>query len=221
MRAVEVGGDEVGSGVCVASLEGGGDLAVLVDEASHPARVAREGGCGDALMPVAQGIVLAGEENVACGGDDRPVEAPVGLDEAAAAGVQGGLLRGDRGPELGRERPTRVRGTAGAVLLEQQAGFQHVLGFGGRYRHDEASAAGIQLEQTLGFELHEGVADGRAAESEAPGDLVLAEERAAREAAVEQALLDVGVCPARRGGATRSIRFGPGVVEVGAHVSLS
>ena len=192
VRALEVRAEQLRGGVAVAALERGDDLAVLGDEALDPRRVARDRRGRDPLVAVAQAVVLAGQEPVAGRFDDRAVELPVGPGEAGAA-LERLLLLGDVLPQRGGERRSGVRGAARAVLLDQHPRLQHVLGLGRRDRHDERAAAGIELEQSLGLELHEGLPDGRAADVQALGDLVLAEQGPAREAAVEQARLDVVV----------------------------
>src|SRR4029079_18418107 len=90
-------------------------------------------------------------------------------------------------------------GAGGAVLLDEQARLEDVLDLRGGDGNDERAALRVQLEQPLGLELDERLAHGRAPQSERLRELVLAEQRAAGEGAVEQALLDVRV-HARGGG---------------------
>ena len=110
------------------------------------------------------------------------------------------LLLGDERLEVGDEPRAGVRGAAGAVLLDEQARLEDVLDLRGGDGHDERAALRIELEQPLGLELDERLAHRRAAQPELLGELVLAEQGAAGERAVQQALLDVRV-HARGGGA--------------------
>ena len=125
-----------------------------------PGRVAGDGGRGDPLVAVAQAVVLARQELVAGGLDERVVEAAVGPGEAGAV-LERLLLVGDVPAQRGGERGAGARGAAGGVLLDQHPRLEHVLGLRGRDRHDERAAARIELEQALGLELHERLADGR------------------------------------------------------------
>jgi hypothetical protein len=181
---------------------------VLGDETLDPRRVAGHGGGGDALVAVGERVVGAGEQRVAGGGDDRPVEAAVGLRETGAGGGQRALLRGDRLLEQGRELLAGLGGAARAVALDQLPRLVHVVGLGGRDRDHERPAARVELDEPLGLELPEGLAQRRPADSELAGQRVLAQERAAGEAAIQQPFLDVRVGALRRALDSRSIRTG-------------
>src|SRR5205823_3628766 len=81
-----------------------------------------------------------------------------------------------------------------------------VLQLGGGDGHDERAALRVQAQEPLGLEQGERAADRRAADPERLGDLALGDQLAARQAAVEHALLDVAVgALARR----RGPRLGP------------
>ena len=193
MRALQVRAEQRRRAVGVAGLQGCGDLAVLGDEALQPRGVAGHGGRGDPLVAVAQGIVLAGQQAVASRVDDRPVERAVGPREAGAAVLERRLLVGDEAAQRLRERRPGAGGAARGVLLDQHPRLEHVLGLRRGDRDHERAAARVELEQALGLELHEGLADRGAGDVQPVGDLVLAQQRAAGEAAVEQARLDVVV----------------------------
>ena len=138
------------------------------------------------------------------------MEAPVGEPEA--------LARRRRAPSSCSSIAARSSASSAgcgstrphAVLLDQQPRLEHVVGLGGRDRHDQRAALGVELEQLLGLELHERLPHRGAADAEALAMLVLAEQRPAGEAPVEQPRLDVvvGALGARsaRAGAARARR---------------
>src|SRR4051812_45897533 len=142
-----------------------------------------------------------------------PPPPPAGGDRASGGGERGGGLGGELGA-------ARRGGATRAVLLDEQPRLEDVLNLGGRDRHDERAALGVELEEALGLQLDERLAYRRAAQAELLGELVLREQRAAGERAVEQALLDVRVhpCPGRARAGERAGRGGgrrPGLDRFG------
>ena len=95
---------------------------------------------------------------------------------------------------------------ADGVLLDQQPRLEHVVGLARRDRHHQRAALGVELEQLLGLQLHERLPHRGPADAEAVGDVVLAQQRPAGEAPVEQARLDV-VVGALGGGAPAREKF--------------
>ena len=127
--------DKGGRLVAVAPLERGSDLAMLGDEAADAGRVVPDRGDRDPLLTVARGVVLAKQNRVPVGGDDRATERAVDLAEPEAGVEQRALLVGDRLTERGRQGRTgapthdRIRSAAdvnlprrGAVLSDDPEG---------------------------------------------------------------------------------------------------
>ena len=71
------------------------------------------------------------------------------------------------------------------MALDQLPRLVHVVGFGGGDRDDERAAAGVELDEPLGLELPERLAQRRAADPQLAGQRILAQERPAREPSVQ------------------------------------
>ena len=135
---------------------------------------------------IGERVVGAGEQRVARGGHDRPVETPVGLREAGARGAQRALLRGDRVLEGGGQLGAAgLRRAARAMALDQLARLVDVVGLGSGDRDDERAAAGVELVEPFGLELPERLAQRSTADAQLAGQRVLAQEGPAGEAAVQ------------------------------------
>ena len=162
------------------------------------ARIARDQRRGDPLLAVAQRVVLADEDRVAVGGDDRVVELAIGDGEARATVGERLLLAGDRLEQHRYQRRTVPGDAPDAVRFDQEPCLEHVLGLGHRDRPDERAAPRIQVEQLLGLELHERLADGVREMPSSRASSFWLQQDSTRVAAVEQPLLDVPIRPRGR-----------------------
>ncbi len=101
MGGRELSGRELSGRRRIAPLDRGDELLVLGDEAHDARRVPSHGGGRDPLLTVAQRVVLAGQQRIAVGRDDRTVKPPIRDDEAGPTVGQCSLLLGDRVVEAG------------------------------------------------------------------------------------------------------------------------
>lgn len=128
MRPLQVNADQIGGARPVALLDGGGELPVLGDELRKGAGITGDGTGGDALLAIAQCVVLAVEHLVSVGSHDHAVERPIGDGERIAAPVERSFLVGHQLSERRGQSASTLGDADDAVALDQQPRLEHVVG---------------------------------------------------------------------------------------------
>ncbi len=167
---------------------------MLGERALQPVGVGVQHGHAHPQLPVAELVVEPAQDLVAGAADYLGVEAPVGghhRGEVAPGGVP--ALFVEEGGEPVEQPGWRGHGSAYGELLDQQPGFEHVVDLLCGDRQDQRALLRVQLQQPLGLQPQQRLADRGAGHPDGFGEFALGQEGAAFVAAVEHTLLDVPV----------------------------
>lgn len=181
-------------GVGVAGAQGVQDLGVLGEGQLHPVGVRVQQGHAHPQLAVAELVVEPGQDLVAGVADDLGVEAPVGghqRGQVPRGGVPALFL--DQFREPLQQGGGRGHGPADGELLDQQPRFDDVGDLLCGDRQHQGALLRVQLQEALGLQPQQRLADGRAGDADGLGELPFREQHPALVAAVQDALLDVAV----------------------------